>query len=200
MGRPKGSKNKTSKSMEISCATCSEKIIVKPSEIKQRNYCSKECADIGHRGHTPWNKGTVGVCKSWNKGTKGLCKAPKHAFVKGQKPWNYGIKGTHFSPNTEFKKGQNVGEKNHNWTGGKCDELGYLSVRNPEHQSARSNGRVFEHRIVMEKHIDRPLSRNEIIHHINGDKKDNRIENLMIVSRSEHINMHRTPRRRNEQH
>ena len=50
--------------------------------------------------------------------------------------------------------------------------------------------KVFEHRYVVELHIGRKLSSDEIVHHINEDKLDNRIENLMICSRVEHMNIH----------
>ena len=47
-----------------------------------------------------------------------------------------------------------------------------------------------EHRYVMEKYIGRKLLTNELVHHKNDDRHDNRIENLEIVSRSEHKKLH----------
>jgi len=45
---------------------------------------------------------------------------------------------------------------------------------------------VYEHRYLMEQHLGRKLDRNEQVHHINGDWRDNRIENLQVLTNSEH--------------
>ena len=54
------------------------------------------------------------------------------------------------------------------------------------------NGKpIDQHRKVMEEYLGRKLSRNEQVHHINGDKHDNRIENLVVLSPAEHMKLHK---------
>lgn len=67
---------------------------------------------------------------------------------------------------------------------------GYILVYYPNHPAKDRAGYVLEHRVVMENHLGRFLSPDEIVHHLNGSKSDNRIENLELVTRGEHAKIH----------
>lgn len=65
------------------------------------------------------------------------------------------------------------------------DNHGYVVKYDPTSLHALSNGKVSQHRQVMGDHIGRPLRRDENVHHKNGDRTDNRIDNLELWSKSQ---------------
>jgi hypothetical protein len=57
---------------------------------------------------------------------------------------------------------------------------GYKLVWLPKHPNANGSGRILEHRLVMSNYLGRPLLITEYVHHKNGNRLDNRIENLEL--------------------
>ena len=118
--------------------------------------------------------------------TSGISKdgTNKGWFVKGHLQSNTG--------KTHFKKGAKgywtgkkmpmiARENHHNWKGGKIrTSYGYIVILQPEHPRANKTGYVAESILVMEHHIGRYLTKEELVHHINRIRDDNRIENLEL--------------------
>lgn len=89
-----------------------------------------------------------------------------------------------------------VGVESPFWRGGRARHGDYIMVRvegdSPyfsmlsKSQQRRGWGYVLEHRLVMAQHLGRPLGNNEVVHHLNAVKDDNRMENLAMLSKEEH--------------
>ena len=84
-----------------------------------------------------------------------------------------------------------TGSRSHHWKGGRFKHLsGYILVRltpdHPFYEMADIHHLVTEHRLIMAEHIGRPLKKDEIVHHKNGIKDDNRLENLELLARHLH--------------
>lgn len=67
---------------------------------------------------------------------------------------------------------------------------GYVLIYAPSHPRANAGGRVLEHILVAEQTLGRPLTTDDHVHHIDGDKTNNSPDNLLVLSNSEHQKLH----------
>jgi len=84
-----------------------------------------------------------------------------------------------------------IGKRSCAWKGGRIVEkrTGYILIWMPEHPNSkvgRGKSYIYEHRLVMSQHLCRPLKSYEFVHHKNGIKSDNRIENLELLTHNVH--------------
>jgi hypothetical protein len=86
------------------------------------------------------------------------------------------------------------GKRSTHWKGGRIkDKFGYIQVWKPEHPNAKIAGYIHEHRLVMSEYLGRSLDSKEYVHHKNGIKDDNRIENLELLTKKVHRGMVECP-------
>ena len=71
---------------------------------------------------------------------------------------------------------------------------GYIKVYVPDHPHASKDGYVMKHILIMERELGRYLKENEVVHHKNRIRDDNRVENLVVMDFREHISMHNKQR------
>ena len=123
-------------------------------------------------------------------------KQTRHHFAKESNPWNVGKKGTHFSKRTEFKKGV----RSIKWV-----PIGTVSIRKDKNGTPRRfikfkddfmgqnyNWMEYPKYLWKKKYGESPSG---ILHHNNFDSLDDRISNYQILSRAQHINIHRSKMR-----
>lgn len=110
--------------------------------------------------------------------------------MAGKKPWNIGKKLHYDVWNKGIESPMSM-EKHPSWRGGRTNTAnGYIAIRE------KRNSTKLEHRLVMEKHIGRRLKSHEVVHHIDHDRSNNDISNLMLFkNNSEHIKYHAKLRR-----
>ncbi len=156
----------------VKCKICGKKFEVYICRIKNNRglYCSKKCF---HSKNKKKYKKCLYCKKEFYVYESNHRKYCSHTCsenaMKNLPSWN------------KNKKMPQTSGKNHPfWKGGKYINVhGYVIINILNHPFAKRN-RMLEHRLVMEKHLGRYLKSNEMVHHRNGIRSDNRIENLML--------------------
>lgn len=159
--------------------------LTKGSEKKVRTQCDK----CGKESLVQWSNYLRSQSKRNNSGET-FCRACSSRLT-GKKR-----KGCTFKKKPDQIK---RGSEHPSWKGGKyTSNEGYVMI-NIRAGDPKEPGEIGwkrykkEHHIVMEDHLGRPLNKNEHVHHINGIKTDNRIENLFLVqNNSEHMSVHKS--------
>lgn len=149
--------------MKYVCEFCGSDFNAPPSQ--KARFCGRDCYDKSREGHFK--------CKNCGKEFQDY-KCRKKVFCSRD-------------CQLKFQSGKN----HYHWKGGVViSGGGYRMVYCPTHPAAGKSKHVREHRLIMEQYLGRYLLPNEIVHHKNKDKQDNRIENLELTTRNKHRNHH----------
>lgn len=200
------------------CKNCNKKIKKKPSDIKENNFCSKKCSNTfnGKRKKKSIKRNCricskeievqkylieKGFGKFCSEKCAGIAKRKRFetACAHCNKPLNlrlYKFKYSklHFCDQQchgQYKSLYMKMENSPSWQGGISINNEYAIVKSPDHPFSNKNGYIRRARIIIENYIGRYLTKEEVPHHINEIKTDDRIENLYLFpSNSEHMRYH----------
>lgn len=145
--------------------------------------------------HLYWEKGfsQMEICKELNLSTGYMSRLfKKHNIPKR--------KMGYWLPDRVKTIGKvKIGLDYHLITGRNSNKAGYVLLTIKTHPNASKTGKVMEHRVLMEQQLGRYLDKQEVVHHKNEIKYDNRIENLVVMDRGKHVSLHHVGSRRNEE-
>lgn len=166
----------------VTCSVCGKSHKVTPSRALVYKVCSRACmGKLASKNKSENVTGTCEVCgaqfktKASHKSRRRTCSRLCMGKLKSIECVG---KGNH-------QYGKRGAERGNAFKGGKrISSWGYILV------GVDGGKYEFEHRLIMERIIGRKLLRTEHVHHINGNKQDNRIENLSLMTKSEHQSLH----------
>lgn len=152
------------------CRICGKEIT--DNKHPRRVYCSQKCFGESRRNRKYF------VCK--NCGKKSHCRISQFKYYKGA--------GSFCSRECHYQYYRKYPEKRADWKGGKYkDQLGYIVMRDGRDGKIKQTR---EHVYKMEEFLGRKLTKDEVVHHINGKKDDNRLKNLKLMTKTEHHRLH----------
>lgn len=141
-----------------------EGVAIKPKGSRYREFSEKEISDIVFLYQSGWSQAKIGE------------KYRAHQTIISQILRNQGI-----FPKSRLAEGERHGM----WRGGFASIAGYryvhLSAKHPFRSMAHRSGYVAEHRLRMAETLGRSLLSSETVHHIDGNKLNNSLENLQLM-------------------
>jgi len=170
---------------KIKCEVCKTDFSISPSRIGRIKCCSKMCSNQLKKITMTGDKNPF----YGKKHTPETNMLNSRAHL-GQRAWNKG-KNNVYSAETIKNISDSLTGNLNAFKGGKRYRKGYVAIYSPNHPYKDKNKCIYEHRLIMEEQIGRHLLTGEVIHHLNGNKSDNRIENLkLFLSHKEHMLYH----------
>jgi hypothetical protein len=176
--------------IQKTCGVCGKLFRVQRYRENTARFCSKQCCGASTAArvlNTPQALEIRGERMRGNKFREGL--TPSRSYVAGHTPWNKGLKGIHLSPGSEFKRGQPntnpplpIGAER-----SRPDKNGAARVHV---KTAQPNTWRPRAQVVWERHRG-PIPSGMLVHHVDHDSTNDVIDNLRLLTRSQHIAEHR---------
>ncbi len=193
----------------VQCAACGTDLVKRVSDLARnktgRLFCSKECQDkVGAKPRRGW----WAPCEQCGESLYRTPSVPKKycsTACHDQAQRVPEVTATCRTCGKEFQHKRSVSrrfcsntckgvgrvarplDRLHNDKPARLNAQGYVLVWEPDHPASASyGGWVFEHRVVAERELCRPLTSADEVHHINRDKTDNRPVNLAVLSGPDH--------------
>ena len=178
----------------LSCDHCGKPVKRKPSDVKSKKvFCSPQC--LGQSRKTSVDVECAYCGKSFER---------MPSQLKEQNNFCSPLCANTFRQDRTVVTCDHCGCSFEKWTnrvnekGNYCSKrcAGIASRNNAQVNSSGyrliwvDNNLTLEHRYVMECHLGRPLRADEVVHHINENKLDNRIENLQVMTPNDHMSLH----------